>query len=392
MLACDSVQDPVIRAWWPLARSLDLVRAPLATVAEHLASEIGRTIGPHRATSIEPRHLHDVFASVTTFTNFPTVFFALPARNGWTVLWNNSFQCDGYASLAYNLTRVHGVDTLHFSSSDTDGPGLAGTTFAWHPASGGGEPARTLYCASQGKRWNFHATGTPLPGEVLADYEKRVIRERMNERSMMALLATLGAEPWREAFYEFSVPAFRIDTLDVPRATITRLPSEVVQSGNPPSAANAPLNGPPSYLRGKVADPDWKGAAKHLRDGEWCGHGEPVFWIYDVRDGLHSTFSVELPVAEAPDAPIVRLTNVSGGELIAYDSRLHPANAFLRTTSIAPLERFRCPSCAATRFRVAVGFEVPVDADSEDDTTWFALALACVACDWSATAWADETA
>ena len=387
------MKDPVIQAWWPLARSLDLVRAPLAKVAEHLASEIVRTIGPYKATWIEPRNLHDVFATVTTFTNFPTTFFALPARNGWTVLWNNSFQCDGYSSLAYNLTRLHCVDTLHFSSSDTDGPGLAGTTFAWHPASGGGEHTRTLYCASQGKRWTFHATGTPLPGEVLADYGKRLIRERMNERKMMALLATLGAEPWREAFYDFSVPAFRVDSLDVPPATKSRLPSEVVQSGSRPSAAvDAPLNGPPSYLRGRVAEADWNGAAKHLRDGSWCGHGEPAFWVYDVRDDLRSTFSVELPVAEAPDAPLVRLTNASGGELIAYDSRKHPASTFFRATRSAPLERFSCPACAATSFRVAVGFEVPTDAASEDDTTWFALALACVACHWSATAWDDETA
>jgi len=322
------------------------------------------------------------------------VFFALPARSGWTVLWNNSFLCDGYDSLAYNLTRLHGVDTLHFSSSDTDDrTSLAGTTFAWRPASGGGEPARTLYCASQGKRWHFQATGTPLPGEPLAAYEKRGIRERLNERSMMALLATLGAEPWREAFYDFSVPAFRIDRLDVPPATIARPPSEVLQSGPPPSpVVDTPLEGPPSYLRGRVAEPDWNGPAKHLRDGSWCGHGEPVFWIYDVRDGTNSTFSVELPVAGAPDAPVVRLANTSACELIAYDSRKHHASMFSGATDIAPLELFRCPSCAATGFRVAVGFEVPVDADSEDDTTWFALALACGACDWSAAAWTDETA
>ena len=236
VLGSVAVKDSVIQAWWPLARSLDLVRAPLTTLAEHLESEIVRTMPPCKATWVEPRSLHDVFASVATFTNFPTVFFALPARNGWTVLWNNSFLCDGYDSLAYNLTRVHGVDTLHFSSSDTDGPELAGTTFAWRPASGKGEPARRLYCALQAKRWEFKVTGTPLPGERLADYEKRVIRERMNERSMMALLATLDAEPWREAFYNFSVPAFRIDRLDVPPKITARPPSEVLQSGRPPPA------------------------------------------------------------------------------------------------------------------------------------------------------------
>jgi len=72
VLASGAMKDAVVQAWWPLARSLDLVRAPLAAVAEHLESEISRTMPPYKATWIEPRRLHDVFASVTTFTSFPT--------------------------------------------------------------------------------------------------------------------------------------------------------------------------------------------------------------------------------------------------------------------------------------------------------------------------------
>lgn len=386
MATIDATKDDVVRRWWPLARGMDLVRGGSDRVAELVGSELDRLRLPFEARRIGASSLDDVFASVPTFTNVPTTFVVLPARRGWTVIWNNSFLCDGYDSLAYNLTRLHGVDTLHFTSSDTDGPMLAGTSFTWREGSGGGEPTRTVHCASSGPRWSFHATGTPLPGEDVASYSKAPVRGRMDERALTRLLATMGAEPWRESFYDFAAPVHRLDRLALP-ATITSRPVAAVLGRGVPSAATDAQLVAPGYVREHTRAPAWDGPAAHLRDGSWCGHGEPTRAVFDLRTPGGAGAAVELPVDGADGAPTVRF-----GDVVAYDARRHPASAFEATARAAPTRAFECPRCGSARFQAAVGFEVPSDASSDDDTTWFALALACVSCGWSGLVWDDETA
>ena len=76
-----------------------------------------------------------------------------------------------------------------------------------------------------------------------------------------------------------------------------------------------------------------------------------------------------------------------------YDSRRHPASVFVDSEKEALfLPPERCPKCNATVFRVAVGFEVPADAQSPNDTSWFALALECCQCRLNKIAYDDETA
>ena len=45
-----------------------------------------------------------------------------------------------------------------------------------------------------------------------------------------------------------------------------------------------------------------------------------------------------------------------------------------------------------TLVRIAVGFEVPLDAESANDTSWFALATECAGCGLTRIAFDDETA
>ena len=57
-----------------------------------------------------------------------------------------------------------------------------------------------------------------------------------------------------------------------------------------------------------------------------------------------------------------------------------------------PHEAYVCSKCNGNNFRVALGFEIPGDSESPNDTSWFALSVACEACGHAEIAFEDETA
>jgi hypothetical protein len=392
-----SFKDDVFQRFWPLPQSMTLVRADVERVGRLVESEIGRTLS-HLGTVSAVRSPFDgiesLFGGIAELAS--TRHFVLPTRSEWTVVWTDSPRCDGYDSLAYNLTRLHDVDTLYFSSSDTDGPFLAGTSFNYRERGKGGELSRSVYCCNQGSRWHFLASGSPLATEPTEAYRKRVKRERMNEWLLAEMLAGMGAEPWRERFYEIGRPMFEVRFEPRPPADANLLRvsmADVMQRSNrAPNASDAELRGPPSYLRGKTSKPARTGPAQHLRDGSWCGHGEPQFWIYDVHDGPVRAFEVHVPIEGDSGPPVVRLRHGAGEELLAYDARRHPASVFCSRRDEPRTRVVDCQRCGGRSQHVSVGFEVPADAASPDDTSWFALAVACTACGASGIVYDDETA
>ena len=86
-----------VQHWWPLPTSLDLVRGPADVVASAVLEEVTRFVnGSHLSSKWIPfDSLSRLFESVEVFTNSPTTYFVLPTHSDWTVLWNNSFLCDG---------------------------------------------------------------------------------------------------------------------------------------------------------------------------------------------------------------------------------------------------------------------------------------------------------
>ncbi|MCG8589049.1 MAG: hypothetical protein MJE66_07130 [Proteobacteria bacterium] len=60
---------------------------------------------------------------------------------------------------------------------------------------------RTLYCAKDGGRWKFGATGEPLPFEDVARYEARRVRDRFPPELALDYLRALGIEMADESFY-----------------------------------------------------------------------------------------------------------------------------------------------------------------------------------------------
>lgn len=215
--------DPSLRAWWPTTQSLDLIKAPIEDAAAAVDAELTRILNNSALSRNwrEVRSLDQVFSGAPTFTNVPTYFALLSSRSPWTVMWNNSFLCDGYSSLCWCITAHQGLPTLHWSSHDDWTTFQSGSIFQ-HCRKDGDEVAkRHVQAAQEDSRWTFFQSGEPLPEEDVPGYEARKKSDRLNETRVMELLNRLGARPWREDFYDLPGRIFVMERLDMP-STISR--------------------------------------------------------------------------------------------------------------------------------------------------------------------------
>ena len=109
---------------------------------------------------------------------------------------------------------------------------------------------------------------------------------------------------------------------------------------------------PPDYLEGKVNLSSKSSPTNLLQDGQWRGHGEPKYSVFDVPVGSENTFSLQLPESdgEALNSPIIMVNLDSGVTFPIYDSRKHPASIlYMEDNSESedpPLQPiFHCPNC-----------------------------------------------
>jgi hypothetical protein len=233
-----------------------------------------------------------------------------------------------------------------------------------------------------------------LAEEDLQRYSAKQKRDRLSEEGMMALLERMGIHPWRESSYDFSEKCFRSRSLSSNPANKVFTFRQVQEraGGPPPPDEDEELVGPPDYLQGRVKEARSDGPARLLSDGKWCGHGEETYWIYDIEvDGCRS-FNIRLP--EPSGVPVLTASCPEAGQAFPiYDSRRHPPSVFTGQKTEPVLKSpEHCPKCNSTVFGAAVGFEVLMEAQSSNDTSWFALALECGECGFSYIAYDDETA
>ncbi len=223
-------QDSTLRAWWPTTQSLDVVYGDLPSIAAALESEFLRFAGVAGLETSWRRFggLGTAFESASFFTNVTTHVVALPTHSNWVVLWNNNFLCDGYDSLCWNLTTRYGFITLHWRASDETTTFQPGTSFTHRSMNGAHLVERAVASIQEDRRWIFHQVGPPLPEEDSAKYTLRRRRDRLNEKSMMDMLARLGANPWSESFYDLERRDAFVLSRQVPVKAIQRTPEQVV--------------------------------------------------------------------------------------------------------------------------------------------------------------------
>jgi len=197
------LRDETFQRWWPCTQSLDLVEGPVERVAAAVQAEVTGFLEGEEITTewaVFPS-LDAAFQAAPDFANVPTFYLVLPTHSRWTVLWNNSFLCNGYDSLCWNLTRKHGLTTVHWAAHDEWTTFQSGTTFVHRRLVGSEMMERTVQAAQEDKRWLFYELGEALPEEDRIPYRARRKRDRFNEAILSKLLARLGASPWAEAFY-----------------------------------------------------------------------------------------------------------------------------------------------------------------------------------------------
>jgi hypothetical protein len=155
------------------------------------------------------------------------------------------------------------------------------------------------------------------------------------------------------------------------------------------------MKAPPDYLKDYVREPAPDGPADLLSDGSWCGHGEPEFAVYDIHEAGEGSLGVILPSGE-PYPALCAVSALREGHkpFFIYDPRRHPASVYAGSSKehpYVPAAPHRC-SCGSRCFRVAVGFEIPGDSETPEDTSSFALAVQCTHCLKRERLFDDETA
>ena len=227
------LRSRMIQKWWPTTQSLDLVAGSVEDVAAAASTELHRILGPQSISVTWERFesLDDAFQVARNFTNIPTAFLVLPSQSKWTVLWNNSFLCDGYDTLCSCLTANHGLVTVHWNAHDEDTTTQAGAAFYYRRKTEEGISERFVQAAKEDDRWLFFEAGPPLPQEDIQGYSATRKKDRLNEQRVLRLLADLGATPWDEQFYDIpQVATCVIQRNDIPRAVIRREPGEVLRN------------------------------------------------------------------------------------------------------------------------------------------------------------------
>jgi len=161
------------------------------------------------------------------------------------------------------------------------------------------------------------------------------------------------------------------------------------------------VNNAPDYVKPYITASDKTGPAELLLEGSWCGHGEPLFRIYDVTEDDNNIFKIFLPnddlgFDERMTNSVKLMSIKSGRSFFIYDAGKHPAS-FYHVTERGkndPPEhwkQFIC-NCDGEIFKCSIGFEIPGDSSQPNDTSWFALAAECPDCKRKGIVYDNETA
>ncbi|MBX3362578.1 MAG: hypothetical protein KF912_05440 [Phycisphaeraceae bacterium] len=150
--------------------------------------------------------------------------------------------------------------------------------------------------------------------------------------------------------------------------------------------ANAP---PPGFLAGYTRSPAASDASRILITGEFCGHGEPTFTVFDIvingKDHLDiATYFSEDENEEEDDEPreagiiIARARAAKGPWLVVFSEEWRDEHGDMHVPQTPELKTFD-PEEESQVMEVAqpgflsIGFEYPCDAGAIDEISWIAV-------------------
>lgn len=161
-----------------------------------------------------------------------------------------------------------------------------------------------------------------------------------------------------------------------------------------------PIRGaiPPHWLHGIAFEAVPTGPARQLVDGAFCGHGEPTFGVFDIV--MTGVPELELALSEEAGSRRILARPAGGREwVILHDSRWFAPSGGQNAPPTAPSaaagsDIAPCKNHAGkvSRFRISVGYEYPVECQSENDVSWVTFAMECLDDDSSGPFYDEELA
>lgn len=138
-----------------------------------------------------------------------------------------------------------------------------------------------------------------------------------------------------------------------------------------------PLQGatPPSWVRDFVQESAEDGPAEFMWSGGFCGHGEPAYSVFDVViDGDTWLECATVGEPGSLERLLARPAGSTGAWRVIFD-RQRVVECASPSTGIrtVPAGEVAAPN-ATRRVRLAIGFEYPIDCDSAEQVSWFAVA------------------
>jgi len=135
---------------------------------------------------------------------------------------------------------------------------------------------------------------------------------------------------------------------------------------------------PPPWLAGCVRESKQAGPAAELWTGDWRGHGEPAYTVFDVM--LSGSEWLEIAAEEGDSGIGILMARPAGSSsdwTVLYDLSWFNGSQRPAGPQRIPAERgVASPGpTGSTRLKAALGFEYPIDCTSVDEVSWIAVAF-----------------
>ena len=181
------MQDMNIKELFPLTQSFGLVLGNTTEVANAIFEEIKKYTKNEIGIELKHLTLKNIDKTIynNKFTVTPTKVIAFPTKTKWTIIWNNSFLCNGWDSLFINLTNFYDYDIFYFCSHDKVTTTLPGTYFYYKYRENEILKERYVWaCKNDNNKWEFLEKGETCYFETIEDYKDKIIKNRLNENKM----------------------------------------------------------------------------------------------------------------------------------------------------------------------------------------------------------------